>query len=88
MMIVKEKEVMVEVRRLSPNVISVCRFNSSNMVQHSVIVIDTTSDYTVIQTCPTTGEKVLRASRATREYAIGYAVSVVLDFGEVGNEDN
>ena len=75
---------MIEVQKLSDDVTSVVRFGFRNQVEHSVIVIHTCScNYSIIQTMPTTGEKVLRREVIGRHAAIGYAVSVVLDEGEV-----
>ena len=76
---------MIEVRKLSDDVTSVVKFGFRNQVEHSVIVITINfNESHVIQTSPCTDEKVRRITFQSRDNAIGYAVSVVLDEGEVG----
>jgi hypothetical protein len=75
---------IIEVQEYAGTSLSVTRFDKKNLVQHCVIVIPVEDCYVVIQTTPCSGEKVLRSSFAIREYAIGYAVAIVLDEGTVG----
>jgi hypothetical protein len=78
---------MIEVQEYAGTSLSVTRFDKNNLVLHCVIVIPVKDRYVVIQTTPCSGEKVLRSTYATREYAIGYAVAIVLDGGTV-DENN